>query len=155
MDEPKQTTTTINFEEGSKISMVVEGEQAHNVFRRTLFILEGKGLTDEELALLASLLLEYQINRGPVEVAKVKTLLTKLLQLGQPLPAETSTKEPIYQELENFSRRLHVLLSTMPPDDREATLARVKPHLSEADYAALQTRLLSESAETAPPEDQE
>ena len=155
MAEPKQTTTAINFEDGSKISVVVEGEQAHNIFRRTLSILEGKGLTDEELALLSSLLLEYQVNRGPVEVAKVKTVLTKLLQLGQPLPAEASTKEPIYQDLANFSRRLRVLLSAMPPAEREATLARVKPHLSEEDYAELQNHLLTESAEQAPPEGQE
>ena len=47
MDDPKPTTTVINFEDGSKISVVVEGEQAQDVLRRTLSILEGKGLTDE------------------------------------------------------------------------------------------------------------
>jgi hypothetical protein len=155
MDELKPIKTMIDFEDGSKISVVVEGKQAQDVFRRTLSILEGKGLTDEELALLASLLLEYQVNRGPVEVAKVKTILTKLLQLGQPLPAEASTKEPIYQDLENFSRRLRALLSAMSPTDREAMLARVKPHLSEEDYAALQNHLLTDSAEPAPPESQD
>src|SRR5688572_16520797 len=118
MDDPKQTATVINFEDGSKISVVVEGEQAHDVFRRTLSILEGKGLTDEELTLLSSLLLEYQVNRGPIDVAKVKTILTKLLQLGQPLPAEAHAKEPIYRELEDFSRRLYALLSAIPPAER-------------------------------------
>jgi hypothetical protein len=156
MDDPKQTTTVINFEDGSKISVVVEGEQAHDVFRRTRSILEGKGLTDEELTLLSSLLLEYQVNRGPVDVAKVKTILTKLLQLGQPLPAESYTKEPIYRELEDFSRRLYALLSAMPPAEREAMLARLKPHLSEEDYAELQTHLLAARTETdqTPPEGQ-
>jgi hypothetical protein len=45
MDETKQTTATINFEDKSKISVVVEGEQAHEVYQRTLSILEGKGIT--------------------------------------------------------------------------------------------------------------
>ena len=43
MDDPKQTKATINFEDSSKISVVVEGEQAHEIFRRTTSYPGGEG----------------------------------------------------------------------------------------------------------------
>jgi hypothetical protein len=139
---PKETrTATRTFADGSKITIVAEGGQAYEVFRRASLILEGNGLTDDELTLLASLLIEYQVVQHPEDSTRAEAILNKLQKLGQVAIDEAFTKAPTYQKLMDLGRLVDTIVAIMPPAAREAALSSMEVNLTEEEYNALRTRL--------------